>query len=85
MSIGSVMHGLPSVVTTPLYLEVRSGMIILSLTLFINASISSLVNAVLNNKKYLYEPTVGWLSSSLPSLTGASGSHLNSSNSRFSA
>lgn len=84
-SLGCVMQARPSVVVTPSYLPVRLGMMMRSSTLPMKKSMSSCVSAVLKSRNYLKEPTVGWLSSSLPSRTGASGSQVNSSNSRFSA
>jgi len=50
-----------------------------------NASMSSLVSAVLNRINYLNEPTNGKFSSPLPSKIGASGSQVNSSNSNITA
>jgi len=46
-SLGSVIQGLPSVVVTPDYFPITSGIIILSSRLLINVLMSSAVRAVL--------------------------------------
>lgn len=79
------MHARASVVTTPEYDAVTSGMMMRSSTLAMNASMSSLFSAVLNRISYLKQPTVGLDWSSLPRRMGASGSQVNSSYSSFSA